>query len=173
MSNDLHNLEEVPEFTEDEKEKLVSILEARSVTSSVGVLMPKLSYRFRFSLTNFGYSNSFEITRNAVSCDTPDQVIDNNGNRIYSDFSVCIRNDIANIVQKEIDDQLKKQLNGDMFDCSLDILDGSTNNAPLEKRVCTDCKIVGVKYSKVDYGATDTQVITLIIRPTTFTILVI
>jgi len=175
MSNDLYNLEpeiEVPEFTDEEKAKITSVLEAKQRSSSstqAGILMPKLSYRFRVLFNNFGNSHGLDITRNIINCETPTYSLVNNVES-YSDFKFTVRNDICSLSQLEIRDQIDKQkLTNSTFDCTLEILDGSIGIGTnvLEKREFLGCQIIGVEHSLVDYAMSDTQSITVTVKPTT------
>jgi len=93
--------------------------------ASNSMVMPKLQYRFRVQLYNFGLGNgsTVSLTQNVVSVTRPsithDEVtLDAYNSKVYlagkhtwEPVTLTIRDDINNTVTKQIASQLQKQLN--------------------------------------------------------------
>jgi len=93
--------------------------------ASNSMVMPKLQYRFRVQLYNFGQGNgsTVSLTQNVVSVTRPslthDEVtLDAYNSKVYlagkhtwEPITLTVRDDINNTVTKQIASQLQKQLN--------------------------------------------------------------
>ena len=90
--------------------------------SNQGLLMPKLQYRFRVSLENFGVSTpTTELTKQVVDITRPTVAFEpmeihayNSkaylaGKHTWSPITLNLREDVNNAVQKLVGDQLRKQ----------------------------------------------------------------
>ena len=120
--------------------------------SNQGQLFPKLAYRFRISLENFGVSgNTVELTKQVADAQRPtvefeDQVIDVYNSRIqyagkqkWSTLTVKLRDDVTNAVSKLVGEQNQRQFDffeqssaasaGDYkFTMRIEMLDGGNGN---------------------------------------------
>ena len=90
--------------------------------SSQGLLMPKLQYRFRITLENFGVSNETqELTKQVIDATRPTVSFDNQelhvygskvniaGKHTWNEITVNLRDDVNGNVQKLVGEQLQKQ----------------------------------------------------------------
>ena len=90
--------------------------------NSQGLLMPKLQYRFRITLENFGVSaETQELTKQVVEASRPTlsfdpMTLDVYNSRVYlagkhtwDTVSVTLRDDVNGNVQKLVGEQLQKQ----------------------------------------------------------------
>ena len=97
--------------------------------SSQGLLMPKLAYRFRVTLENFGITgNTTELTKQVIDASRPnlsfDPIqLDVYNSRIYmagkhtwAAVSLNLRDDVNGNVQRSVGEQLQKQF--DFFEQS-------------------------------------------------------
>ena len=102
--------------------KLTVPLATNDSASSQGLLMPKLQYRFRVTLENFGVSTPtteltkqvMDITRPTVSFDPMEIPIYNSkvylaGKHTWAPITLNLREDVNNNVQKLVGEQLQKQ----------------------------------------------------------------
>ena len=109
--------------------KLTVPLDSNASASNQGLLMPKLQYRFRVSLENFGVSSpSTELTKQVMDVTRPsvsfDQMtVDIYNSRVYlagkhtwEPITINLREDVSNNVQKMVGEQLQKQF--DFFEQS-------------------------------------------------------
>ena len=100
----------------------VPLASDQSATSQ-GLLMPKLAYRFRVVLENFGQSSlRSEITKQVVSAARPNVTFDpitleTYNSRVYmagkhawQPVSIVVRDDVGGNVTKLIGEQLQRQL---------------------------------------------------------------
>jgi hypothetical protein len=165
----------------------VPLPSGQSATSQ-GLLMPKLKYRFRVSLENFGVSKPtteltkqvMNITRPGVSFDNIELHVYNSkinyaGRYTWADVTLVVRDDVSNEVSKLVGEQLQKQF--DFFEQSsaasgidykfvtrIEILDGGNGaNEPkvLETFELYGCYIQNSVYSNTDYSSSDPIDITL------------
>tara|TARA_Y100001958_G_C21194205_1_gene521864 strand:+ start:416 stop:1042 length:627 start_codon:yes stop_codon:yes gene_type:complete len=143
--------------------------------SNQGLLMPKLQYRFRITLENFGVSNETqELTKQVIDASRPTVSFDNQelhvygskvniaGKHTWNEITVNLRDDVNGNVSKLVGEQLQKQF--DFFEQAsaasgidykflqrLEILDGGNGvNAP---NVLETWEIYGAYLTSVDYGA--------------------
>jgi len=159
--------------------------------TSQGLLMPKLKYRFRVSLENFGISKPtteltkqvMNVTRPAVSFDNIELHVYNSkinyaGRYTWADISLVVRDDATGEVSRLVGEQIQKQF--DFFEQSsassgidykfltrIEILDGGNGaNEPrvLETFELTGCYLQNTVYSNTDYSSSDPIDITLTIK---------
>jgi hypothetical protein len=140
-----------------------------------GLLMPKLQYRFRVTLENFGVSNETqELTKQVIDASRPTISFENQelhvynskvniaGKHSWNEITVNLRDDVNGHVTKLVGEQLQKQF--DFFEQAsaasgidykftqrLEILDGGNGvNAP---NVLETWEIYGAYLTSVDYGS--------------------
>jgi len=155
---------------------------------SNAMVMPKLQYRFRVNLLNFGSAAaSTEITQNVISVTRPsvthDEVtLDAYNSRAYlagkhtwEPVTLTLRDDINGTVTKSIAGQLQKQLNqglqsapasgaGYKFGMTIEQLDGSQPGLVVESWSLNGCFIQNANYGENNYATSDVMQITLQIR---------
>lgn len=154
----------------------------------LGILHPKLKYRFRAVFQNFGDSTGLRnLTANAVTCTRPkvshaeaelhayNSVAWIAGKHTFEPIEIKLRDDITNSVASAVGSQVQKQMNhfeqtsavaGINYKFSMEIhsLDG-TDNEELESWVLEGCWLKDVAYDEGDYASTsDPQMITLTVR---------
>lgn len=159
--------------------------------SAQGLLMPKLKYRFRVSLENFGVSTpTTELTKQVVDVARPtiafDPItLDVYNSRVYmagkhtwTPVALNLRDDVTGAVQKLVGEQLQKQF--DFFEQSsaasgidykfltrIEILDGGNGaNVPttLETWELYGCYLENVNYQNLSYSENAAVTITLSIK---------
>ena len=173
--------------------KITVPLASDASNSTQGLLMPKLQYRFRVSLENFGVSAGevteltkqvADVTRPNVSFET--MTIDVYNSRVYlagkhtwEPITLNLREDVNNNVQKLVGEQLQKQF--DFYEQSsaasgqdykfvtrIEILDGGNGaNVPnvLETFELYGCYCESANYNSLAYSnSTDPVSVTLAIR---------
>lgn len=158
-------------------------------TGTNAMVMPKLQYRFRVNLYNFGRDNgtTIALTQNVVSVTRPslthDEVtLDAYNSRAYlaakhtwEPITLTIRDDINNTVTKHVASQLQKQLNHGLqsapvagkdykFGLVIEQLDGSQPGVVLESWSLNGCFIQNANYGENNYATSDVMTITLQIR---------
>jgi hypothetical protein len=168
----------------------VPLPSGQSATSQ-GLLMPKLKYRFRVSLENFGVEKPtteltkqvMNITRPGVSFDNIELHVYNSkinyaGKYTWSDVTLVVRDDVTGAVSRLVGQQLQKQF--DFFEQSsaasgidykfvtkIEILDGGNGaNEPtvLETFELYGCYVQNSVYSNTDYSSSDPIDITLTLK---------
>ena len=171
--------------------KLTVPLDSNASASNQGLLMPKLQYRFRVSLENFGVSSpSTELTKQVMDVTRPsvafDQMtVDIYNSRVYlagkhtwEPITLNLREDVSNNVQKMVGEQLQKQF--DFFEQSsaasgadykfvtrLEILDGGNGaNAAtvLETFELYGCYLESTNYNALNYATSEVVTVALTIR---------
>ena len=159
--------------------------------SAQGLLMPKLQYRFRLVLENFGVSTPRseitkqvqDVTRPSVSFD--DITLDVYNSRVYmagkhtwEPITINLRDDVNNSVSKLCGEQIQKQY--DFFEQSsaasgidykfqsrIEILDGGNgaNSANvLETFELYGCYVQNINYNTLAYATSDPVLITLTVK---------
>lgn len=153
------------------------------------MLMPKLQYRFRVQLFNFGQGsgNTIEVTQNVVSVTRPslthDEVtLDSYNSKVYlagkhtwEPVTLTLRDDMNNGVSRHVASQLQKQLNQGLqsapaagrdykFGMIVEQLDGSQPGQVLETWTLNNCFVQNVNYGENNYATSDVMTITLQIR---------
>jgi hypothetical protein len=153
-----------------------------------GVLVqPKLSYRFRVFLNEFGAGNNLELTSQVVSVSRPslthdDVVVDVYNSRIklagkhnWDDITLTVRDDVTGNVAKAIAAQIQKQVDhanqssikaggGYKFGMAIQNLDGSQPAAVLDSWELGGCYISNVNYGENNYATSDPLQITIVIK---------
>jgi hypothetical protein len=102
--------------------KLTVPLATNDSASAQGLLMPKLQYRFRVTLENFGVSTpTTELTKQVVDVTRPNLTFENMevhvynskvnlaGKHTWNPITLNLREDVNNNVQKLVGEQLQKQ----------------------------------------------------------------
>ena len=160
-------------------------------SASQGLLMPKLQYRFRAILENFGVSTPrSELTKQVVDITRPNLTFDKvtldvynskvylAGKHTWEAVTLTLREDVSNNVQKLVGEQLQKQF--DFFEQSaaasgsdykfvtrIEITDGANGaNAVnvLETFELYGCYIDSANYNQLAYGTSDPVTVTLSLR---------
>ena len=171
--------------------KLTVPLDSSQSASNQGLLMPKLQYRFRVSLENFGVSTpTTELTKQVVDITRPnlsfEQVtVDVYNSKVYlagkhtwEAVTLTLREDVSNNVQKLVGEQLQKQF--DFFEQSaaasgsdykfvtrIEITDGANGaNAVniLETFELYGCYIESANYNQLAYQTSEPVTVTLSLR---------
>ena len=171
--------------------KLTVPLDSNQSASNQGLLMPKLQYRFRVSLENFGVSTpTTELTKQVVDITRPNlsfetTTIDVYNSKVYlagkhtwETVTLTLREDVSNNVQKLVGEQLQKQF--DFFEQSaaasgsdykfvtrIEITDGANGaNAVniLETFELYGCYIESANYNQLAYQTSEPVTVTLSLR---------
>ena len=171
--------------------KITVPLASGDSASNQGLLMPKLQYRFRVSLENFGVSTpTTELTKQVIDVTRPnvsfDQMtIDVYNSRVYlagkhtwEPISLNLREDVNNNVQKLVGEQLQKQF--DFFEQSsaasgldykfttrIEILDGGNGiHTPniLDTFEVYGCYLESANYNTLNYATNEPVTVSLSIR---------
>ena len=171
--------------------KLTVPLDSSQSASNQGLLMPKLQYRFRVSLENFGVSTpTTELTKQVIDITRPNlsfetTTIDVYNSKVYlagkhtwEAVTLTLREDVSNNVQKLVGEQLQKQF--DFFEQSaaasgsdykfvtrIEVTDGANGaNAVtiLETFELYGCYIESANYNQLAYGTSDPVTVTLSLR---------
>jgi hypothetical protein len=161
-------------------------------SSTQGLLMPKLKYRFRVTLENFGVSTPrTELTKQVIDFARPsvsfeDITIDLYNSKLrmagkhsWEDTTLNLRDDASGQVQRLVGEQLQKQLDffeqasarsaGDYkFLTRCEILDGG-NGIPLAPTVLETWELYGcflqsANYGELNYASSEVVTIALTIR---------
>ena len=159
--------------------KITVPLASGDSASNQGLLMPKLQYRFRLSLENFGVSTpTTELTKQVVDVTRPTVAFEpieipvyNSkaylaGKHTWSPITINLREDVNNNVQKIVGEQIEKQFeffeqssaaSGQdyKFTTRIEILDGGNGaNAPttLETFELYGCFITNANYNELAYA---------------------
>lgn len=155
--------------------RMTTPLASDQSSSTQGLLMPKLKYRFRIIFENFGVSTPrseltkqvIDFTRPSVSFDNIDIDIYNSkvrlaGKHSWNDISVNLRDDASGSISKLVGEQLQKQLDfmeqasarsgiDYKFLTRCEILDGG--NGAHEPNVLETWEIYGCYLQSADYGS--------------------
>ena len=171
--------------------KITVPLDSSASSANQGLLMPKLQYRFRVSLENFGVSTpTTELTKQVVDVTRPnvsfeDITVDVYNSRVYlagkhtwEPVTLNLREDVSNNVQKLVGEQLQKQF--DFFEQSsaasgsdykfvtrIEILDGGNgiNVANvLETFELYGCYLQSANYNTLNYATNDPVTVALAIK---------
>jgi hypothetical protein len=160
-------------------------------SASQGLLMPKLQYRFRVILENFGVSTPrSELTKQVVDCSRPNLTFDNvtldvynskvymAGKHTWDPITITVRDDVNNAVTKLVGEQVQKQFDffeqasavsgiDYKFTTRIEMLDGgngaSTPNV-LETFELYGAFIESVNYNTLAYATSDPVTITMNLR---------
>jgi hypothetical protein len=158
--------------------KLTVPLASNASAGNQGLLMPKLQYRFRVSLENFGVSTpTTELTKQVIDVTRPNVTFEKitldvynskvylAGKHTWEEITLNLREDVSNNVQKLVGEQLQKQF--DFYEQSaaasgsdykfltrIEILDGGNGaNAAniLETFELYGCYLTGANYNTLAY----------------------
>jgi len=161
-------------------------------SSSQGLLMPKLKYRFRVLFENFGVSKpTTELTKQVVTAGRPQVTFDQvelhgynskvkyAGKHSWEDVQIVVRDDVTGSVSKIVGEQLQKQF--DFFEQSsatsgsdykftmrIEMLDGGNGaNTPnvLETWECYGCYVTIASYESITYADQGPAMIKLTVQP--------
>jgi len=172
--------------------KITVPLASGDSASNQGLLMPKLQYRFRVSLENFGTSTpTTELTKQVIDVARPNvsfekMTIDIYNSRVYlagkhtwEPITLNLREDVNNNVQKLVGEQLQKQFDfyeqssaasglDYKFTTRIEILDGGNGaNTPnvLETFELYGCYLESANYNQLAYSnSTDPVSVALTIQ---------
>ena len=160
-------------------------------STTQGLLMPKLKYRFRVMFENFGVSTPrTELTKQVISFARPNLTFEEIAIPIYNSTlklagkhswaptSCEIRDDASGAVSKLVGEQLQKQMDfveqasaatgqDYKFQTNIEILDGGNGTtAPivLETWECYGCFLQTANYNTLNYGTSDVVTIALTLR---------
>lgn len=166
-------------------------LSATQAATTQGLLMPKLKYRFRVTLDNFGVAGtpSTELTKQVMNVSRPEvsfeevklpvynSTVKILGKHSFADAKLTIRDDASGVVSKKIGEQLQKQF--DFFEQSgaasaidykfrmrVEMLDGGNGQyepVTLESFEFLGCFIKQATYQGGDYSSNDPMDIALTI----------
>jgi len=159
--------------------KITVPLASGDSAANQGLLMPKLQYRFRVSLENFGTSTpTTELTKQVIDVARPNvsfdkMTIDIYNSRVYlagkhtwAPITLNLREDVNNNVQKLVGEQLQKQFDfyeqssaasglDYKFTTRIEILDGGNGaNTPnvLETFELYGCYVESANYNQLAYS---------------------
>jgi len=171
--------------------KITVPLNSSQSASNQGLLMPKLQYRFRVSLENFGVSTpTTELTKQVVDVTRPNLTFENTtidvynskvflaGKHTWEPITLTLREDVANNVQKLVGEQLQKQF--DFFEQSaaasgadykfvtrIEVTDGA-NGANvvniLETYELYGCYVQSANYNTLAYNSSEPVTVTLVMH---------
>ena len=171
--------------------KITVPLASGDSASNQGLLMPKLQYRFRVSLENFGVSTpTTELTKQVIDVTRPNvsfeqMTIDVYNSRVYlagkhtwEPIVLNLREDVNNNVQKLVGEQLQKQFDfyeqssaasgqDYKFTTRIEILDGGNGvHTPnvLETFELYGCFVTNANYNTLAYQNNEPVTVTLEIQ---------
>lgn len=166
-------------------------LSATQAATTQGLLMPKLKYRFRVTLDNFGVPGtpSTELTKQVMNVTRPEvsfeevklpvynSTVKILGKHSFADAKLTIRDDASGVVSRKVGEQLQKQF--DFFEQSgaasaidykfrmrVELLDGGNGQfepVTLESFEFLGCFIKQATYQGGDYSSNDPMDIALTI----------
>lgn len=140
----------------------------------LGMLQPKLAYRFRVLFEGFGTNNNLrELTGQVMSVNRPsithtdiavhsyNSIAYMSGKHEWSTIEMVVRDDITNAVSSAIGAQLQRQMNhfeqigpvagvNYKFDMRIQALDG-TNGEALEEWELNGCFLTAATYNEYNY----------------------
>ena len=158
---------------------------------SQGLLMPKLQYRFRVILENFGVSTPrSELTKQVVDVTRPDLSFDQitldvynsrvymAGKHTWNPITLNLRDDVNNAVSKLVGEQVQKQFDffeqasaasgiDYKFTARTEVLDGgqgASEPTVLETFELYGAYVESVNYNTLAYNTSDPATISLSIR---------
>jgi hypothetical protein len=151
-----------------------------------GILQPKVKYKFRVTVTNFGVVNTVALTQQVATVGRPKVgfepvVVDSYNSRAYYEgkatwetIQLVVRDDVTNAVSSLVGAQLQNQMNffaqttplagaNYKFQMLIDTLDGG-NDVTLEEWFLEGCFLSSVEYDDFDYSSSEMMKITMTIR---------
>lgn len=171
--------------------KITVPLASDASASAQGMLMPKLQYRFRVSLENFGVSTpTTELTKQVVDVTRPNVSFEDielhvynsrvrlAGKHSWENITLNVRDDATGQVQKLVGEQLQKQFDfyeqssaasgqDYKFTTRIELLDGGNGaNVPnvLETWEVYGCFLQSADYGSLAYANNEAVQIALTIR---------
>ena len=171
--------------------KITEPLDSNQSASNQGLLMPKLQYRFRVMLENFGVSTpTTELTKQVQDITRPNLSFENTtidvynskvylaGKHTWEPITLTLREDVNNNVQKLVGEQLQKQF--DFFEQSaaasgadykfvtrIEITDGANGAntvGVLETFELYGCYVESANYNTLAYNTSEPVTVTLSLR---------
>ena len=171
--------------------KITVPLDSNQSASNQGLLMPKLQYRFRVMLENFGVSTpTTELTKQVQDITRPNLSFENTtidvynskvylaGKHTWEPITLTLREDVNNNVQKLVGEQLQKQF--DFFEQSaaasgadykfvtrIEITDGANGAntvGVLETFELYGCYVESANYNTLAYNTSEPVTVTLSVR---------
>ena len=171
--------------------KITVPLDSNQSASNQGLLMPKLQYRFRVMLENFGVSTpTTELTKQVQDITRPNLSFENTtidvynskvylaGKHSWEPITLTLREDVNNNVQKLVGEQLQKQF--DFFEQSaaasgadykfvtrIEITDGANGAntvGVLETFELYGCYVESANYNTLAYNTSEPVTVTLSLR---------
>lgn len=166
-------------------------LQTNQSASNQGLLMPKLQYRFRVTLNNFGFEGvPTELTKQVVDVTRPNLTFENMevhvynskvnlaGKHTWAPITLNVREDVTNAVQKLVGTQLQKQFDfmqqssaaagiDYKFKTDIEILDGGNGiytPTVLEKWELYGCYLSEANYNQLAYETSAPVTIALTIQ---------
>jgi hypothetical protein len=160
-------------------------------SSTQGLLMPKLQYRFRVILENFGVSTPrSEITKQVMDVTRPNLTFENTtldvynskvyiaGKHTWEPITLTMRDDVNNSVSKLVGEQIQKQFDffeqasaasgiDYKFTTRIEMLDGGNGASTpgiLETFELYGSFVESVNYNSLAYNTSEPATITLSIR---------
>jgi len=160
-------------------------------SASQGLLMPKLTYRFRVILENFGVSTPrSELTKQVMDVTRPNLTFENTtldvynsrvyiaGKHTWEPITINLRDDVNNSVSKLVGEQVQKQFDffeqasassgiDYKFTTRIEMLDGGNGaSAPnvLETFELYGSYVESVNYNSLNYAESGPATITLAVR---------
>ena len=160
-------------------------------SASQGLLMPKLQYRFRAILENFGVSTPrSELTKQVIDVSRPNLTFDQvtldvynskvymAGKHTWDPITINLRDDVNNSVTKLVGEQVQKQFDffeqasapsgiDYKFTTRIEMLDGGNGASTpgvLETFELYGAYIESVNYNTLAYNTSDPATITLTVR---------
>jgi len=157
-------------------------------STTQGLLMPKLKYRFRVMFENLGVSTPrTELTKQVISFARPNLTFEEislpiynstlklAGRHTWADTTCSLRDDASGAVSRLVGEQLQKQMDflemssaasgiDYKFTTKVEILDGGNGaNAPvvLETWELYGCYLKGANYGDLNYGTNEAATIEL------------
>ena len=156
--------------------------------SAQGILQPKLNYRFRVSVENFGGPGipSAQFTRQVMNVTRPKVShesipVDSYNSRMYmmgkhtwEPVTVTLRDDVLNNVTRLVGGQMQSQMDhrnqtgftsgsNYKFQTRIEILDGNAG-LPMEEWYLEGCFLTNTDYSQSDYAVSDPVTIALTLQ---------
>ena len=171
--------------------KITVPLASDTSASNQGLLMPKLQYRFRVTLENFGVTSATtELTKQVMDVTRPNITFEEitldvynsrsylAGKHTWEPITLNVRDDVNNNVQKLVGEQLQKQF--DFFEQSsaasgidykfltrIEVLEGGNGANEvgiLETFELYGCFLQNANYNTLNYATSDAATIALSIR---------
>ena len=157
-------------------------------SSTQGLLMPKLKYRFRVIFEGLGVSTPrTELTKQVIDFARPEVTFEEilvpiynstlklAGKHSWGDITVNLRDDAGGNVQKRVGEQLQKQLDfmeqasaaagiDYKFTTRCEVLDGGNGTSTpvvLETWEIYGCYLKGVNYNDLNYGSSEAVTISM------------